>query len=390
MQPLKRVSASQVETYKTCPRKWYFQSILKIPQIETEALKNGTEIHAEIEKYLLTGIIDQSSKWYKLVEMAQPHLPKAPVTTDIKVEHWIEQPTYDGGPLWVGKIDMIDLSNSEQINILDNKTCKNFTYAQKTDTLGLTTQMNAYAHYALFGKEWVTGNTLKLTHLYLQISVDGKAKVVQCEVDKEQVKKVWQESLNVVREMSSTAAITNWEEIKPNTNSCSKFGGCQFREKCGFLSEIDIIKREHMDAKKSLKERLAEAKGSQPGLPAILPPDAPSNTSSLEEVTAAENAKKTKKPKAEVVSTKDSLNALGLEVYVDCYPESGTAPPILLTAWLNPLVQGLNDVDLIKIIKDNVDTLPKSIVVCSGSQYADEFLDLIYKHAKIVVKSLRR
>ena len=51
-----RWSFSQWETYNSCPAKWKFSSVMKLPRMPPgPAAARGLEIHASVEKYVITG-----------------------------------------------------------------------------------------------------------------------------------------------------------------------------------------------------------------------------------------------------------------------------------------------------------------------------------------------
>jgi hypothetical protein len=57
LKPVKlRWSFSQWETYNSCPAKWKFGSVMKLPrQPPGPAASRGLEVHASVEKYVVTG-----------------------------------------------------------------------------------------------------------------------------------------------------------------------------------------------------------------------------------------------------------------------------------------------------------------------------------------------
>ena len=52
---LEHVSASQITTFRDCPRKWYFDKIVKVPRVSTAATELGSAVHEELEHYLKEG-----------------------------------------------------------------------------------------------------------------------------------------------------------------------------------------------------------------------------------------------------------------------------------------------------------------------------------------------
>ena len=101
-----RVSASQVEEFLRCPRRWFESAILKNRQPETEAMLRGKNFHKAVETYLKTG--ENTSEFAPLIEAGKEFLPPAR-TEDLLLEHEFTIPTYEGGPMWLGYIDMVSI-----------------------------------------------------------------------------------------------------------------------------------------------------------------------------------------------------------------------------------------------------------------------------------------
>jgi CRISPR/Cas system-associated exonuclease Cas4 (RecB family) len=423
---LKRVSASQVKDYNSCGRKWYFIHVLKEPKPQTEALRIGIEVHDAAEKYLKTGKIPEGP-WSEHIALAAPHLPP-PMSPAVQVEAWIEIKTGKGLPPWVGKVDVMDLRDPI-IHVLDHKTEKEAKYRLTQETLATDVQMNAYGYYALTHPAYASKSRegVKYTHNYIRVQGKPKVEPVSAFVPLARVKESWQKSLETVSEMVKTAEQTAWKDVTPNTTACSAYGGCPFRERCGFTNEIEILKgikkmsTNLLDRLRAKQQPTAEEAPAAAVAESIVPPDAPSRESTVEEVAeVSEPVKKSKAkkaapapaPKAETpptqakqeVATDEATDSDGFTLYVDCYPVHGAEKPTLFESIIAPILaqaaeeNGVADIRFVKYeakprlaqaLKAAIDSFPREIVVSSMATHADTFLEVVAPKAKLIVAAIK-
>lgn len=274
-------SASQIRSYVECPRRWYNSTILKIRQPTTPAQERGTKVHTAIENYLKHGTIDPDFADY--VAVAAPFLPGP--DEQYKAEQEITLPTFDGGPLLVGYVDLL---KHELIG--DYKTTSDFKYAKTPGELAEDIQLNAYAKWYFAG---FSGDTVTLKHIYLLTKGKyPKGHEVSVTVTREQVDEIWAKTIDITKEMAKVVSSLvppkgdvpdRAEDLTPNTDSCNLYGGCFYRNRCGigvnvtaaFLSgnkkkdagqlvQIDVqkTKKEDKPNMSSLAEKLAK-KGAE-------------------------------------------------------------------------------------------------------------------------------
>lgn len=403
---LKRVSATQVQDFALCARKWYIANVLKERPAPGESLRIGTEVHSALEAYLPSGNIPDGP-WSAHVAAAAPYLPKAPCSPTVHVERWIELPTYNGGPPWVGKVDVIDATD-HILHVYDHKTSKALKFKLTVETIGQNIQMAAYGKFALttpiFGSR--SKDRVKLTHTYIRVTEKPKIEQVSSIVTREQIDDTWNQGLGHVRDMEKTAPLPSWQEVTPNTSSCNAYGGCPYREKCGFTNIVEQLKGgDGMSS--SLLDRLKKARGLHPDqevnlsmsngdkeirispIGPIIPPDVPSRTSTPEEVA---EASKPKGKKAKTTENAPALSHSGYTLYVDCYPTRGnSAQPVPFGDLLAPVLDkvakeaGVADPRFIKFdakariaveLRTLLSGFPPHIVVSSMGTYADVFLEV--------------
>src|ERR1051326_7528327 len=92
---LDHVSASQVKLFKSCPRKWFNQYVLRLEVPSSPALEAGKAFHSAVESYLKSGVIPEGP-WAEHIKLASPYLPN--LESKYFVEQKIVLPTYQDGP----------------------------------------------------------------------------------------------------------------------------------------------------------------------------------------------------------------------------------------------------------------------------------------------------
>ena len=80
-----RLSASQIETFSNCPRKWAWRYLEGVEDEPNKSAELGRAIHAELEKYLRGESIDFTSETGYIAASGLEHLPK-PGTPGLLIE----------------------------------------------------------------------------------------------------------------------------------------------------------------------------------------------------------------------------------------------------------------------------------------------------------------
>lgn len=171
---IQRLSVSQLKKHKLCPRAWFFQKVLRLPEPSTVAQNIGTEGHAQIEHYVSTG-----ENVLGVFAMAGFHLLPVP-GPDLMVEQQLDgdPPLTAGGVPFTGFIDLVNprrLASEGVLRVTDHKFTSNVASNAATaeqlanaDTeAGL--QMVGYGTWALRHESRFPGlRTLELEHIYYQ------------------------------------------------------------------------------------------------------------------------------------------------------------------------------------------------------------------------------
>ena len=276
-----RVSASQIKTWKDCPRKWGFKYIDGLEDPPGKAAELGSAVHRDLEWYLQAGSIDTSTDSGRIAAAAKEVLPgpshRLQVEREIVFE--LEGVTYRG---------FIDLIDPRGPTIYDHKTSSDpKKWGLTEETLPNDVQALIYATWGIL--EWNL-DSVALQWSYLKTRGRAEATAVRAKISKDDALQKIREKIRptalAIVEASSCAESAM--ELDPNPGACSKFGGCPFADVCE-RSEDQLLesalgkKTEKEKGKMTLKE-LLKSKNAKKAPPranefaAILPPEAEAET----------------------------------------------------------------------------------------------------------------
>jgi hypothetical protein len=249
---LKRTSASALQLYKACPRKYFYKYVEHRPDHPpSKGMARGTEGHERIKHYLLTGQnvldpLEQLGIDRELIPMPNPERAKRgfPVSAMALVEHEFRLPTRFGVPL-VGAIDLIDPLSPVHWRLTDWKFKKSIENYAAT-VAGLTDpehsdgiQMLSYNAVVAAGigegparlappLETVTEHVTFQTQGRRDVKPTSTTIAVGAAVDK------WQRGVEVlIPKMQATAAETVALSVFGNEKHCHAYGrDCPYIEAC--------------------------------------------------------------------------------------------------------------------------------------------------------------
>lgn len=302
-------SATQLKTYRLCPRKWSFQyrAGLRAPTHPSAAL--GTEVHALAERWLSTGeVFDTATQAGRIFAPGIPHLP-AP-SPALKIEHH-----FDDG-VFQGYIDVLELDRAPP-RVIDHKTTSSLHWALTPAALVHDEQAVLYANEALTLAP--DASKVDLRWLYYQTRNTPGAHVVDATLLRADVDTKY-------KRLVEQAAVIEQTPEHPfdapgNYASCKAFGGCFYYGLChetrGKAGMSDLLKKllEKQAAEKAIAEKAkAEAAAAQVAQAApeadVNPPEATKPT----RVQPVELKRKTRAP---------SAAPEGFTLYVNCLPMHG-------------------------------------------------------------------
>ena len=284
---LRNVSASQVQTFSRCKRKWHWEKIGGHRQPSTRAMRRGTAIHYALEIYLkrghITGGVEvdiktgnathnitdskppepdksrtEGGEWWatkRYVEAVKHLLPKPQCDggPEVMLEHKFSIPTLGGeGPPWLGYLDLLEedviieetdadeefLPSVPLPRILDRvndyKTSSDLRrYAKKRSELIDDIQANAYAKYVFD----LDPDAEEVAARWIYMETRNKVKVNILEVpvvlSRSGVEANWAKAMEMVKEMVELSEVKDTLTLEANPDACGDFGGCPHVGRCG-------------------------------------------------------------------------------------------------------------------------------------------------------------
>ncbi len=239
MKPFVRWSASQVDTYNTCNRKWWFNKILGIETPPHPSAVIGTEVHAQLEAYL-----EEKAPADSLGPIARTALPFAPKPGTVYIEQSIEElGLVAGGLPALGYIDVLDLTGDIP-QVLDWKTTSNFRYAKTEDELLRNVQMSVYARATLAMCDRLDvpePTNVRVTHVAMLTKAPHEARRTSALMPVRTIHENWKSIDRTVLDMRETATLDTPDKVTPTKSACSAYGGCPFLDRCRALEATRSI-----------------------------------------------------------------------------------------------------------------------------------------------------
>ena len=285
-----RVSASQIKTWKDCPRKWGFKYIDGLEDPPGKAAELGSAVHKDLEWYLQAGSIDSRTESGRIAVAAKKVLPGPSYRLEVEREILFDLE----GVTYRGFIDLIDPDGEEGPTIYDHKTSSDpKRWGLTEETLPNDVQALIYATWGIL--EWNLDN-VALQWSYLKTRGQAEATAVRAKISKD-------DALQKIREKIRPSALAIVEasscaesamELDPNPAACSKFGGCPFSDVCE-RSEDQLLestlgkKTEKEKGKEMTLKELLKSKNAKKAPPranefaAILPPEAETKKEEIKE-----------------------------------------------------------------------------------------------------------
>jgi hypothetical protein len=382
---LHHVSASQVQTFELCHRKWWFQKVQQLLDLsDTSSRDFGTDGHTLNETYLKGGPApvasikpwEAQSHWERVATVASAGIMYLPAPgPNLLVEQILDPPLLFGnGELvpWEGRIDWLTQPveyrdpatglHWHQFQVGDHKFTKNFRYAKSSAELRTLTQFVSYAYWRAlqaWGPGCLTqgGYRIMGTHVYYHTQPynlgrkAAKAKRVDCWLETKDIPALISSLNRTVEAMVATAKLSNQDDVPGERSACGAFGGCPFRAQC------TIGKRPNpMDDDKSIPATMAsllrrpDGAGPAPAAPPPADPLAPPPVRRPDVGPALPVPGDTWAPKAPDLGGEGERPLLVL--YIGCVPivgpHVGRAEPleVVVEAHSQPIRERMNVCDL--------------------------------------------
>ena len=220
------LSATQIETFSLCQRKWGYQYLDGIKPLASKAALFGSSVHTFLQKYLTGYEIDFNTDEGRVIKPGLDFLPKKLDPQMVEKQFFFAI----NKQIFQGFIDFFHHLGSQTWLIGDHKTCSSFTSALTSEQLKKNIQANIYAQWAFneLGAEKV-----QLKWIYYKTKGPAKAICVEAQIKKQEQPKLFKTHLHAARDI--TAIIekkTDSLKLEKNFNACFKYGRCPFFSYC--------------------------------------------------------------------------------------------------------------------------------------------------------------
>jgi hypothetical protein len=259
------LSATQVDLYTDCHRKWGFKYLERIELPKDPGALLGTEVQDEqIDPYLGTGRgFDFSRPSGEIAQKLVPLLP-APMTPGLILRRKFLMPSPSGRFAWRGEFDLYAPDSAVVPGLVeaglggvpllgDIKTTKDLKYAKTKEQLLTDTQAQLYGMAVMFEEN---ADVLDAVWFYTRTRGARRAERHHVRLVASHVAEQFGRLDAIGVEVAATKlARPKVEDLKPNARMCDAYGGCPYRSRCNLspavhAAAVNDEERRNMDAAK--------------------------------------------------------------------------------------------------------------------------------------------
>lgn len=272
-------SATQINEYQTCVRRWVAGYLLRIKQPQTEAMAFGTVGHSMLEKYSKIGKIpDEDFAWQFNKDRpirypgrsAKKCLKHIPTPGKGRPEHGFS--FVIKGIKFIGYIDL-QWEDEKGLWVTDYKFVSSFSSVLDSESLAENVQATIYSTKALLENKQSTLDKINLRWIYALSTKNPSARRVEASLTENQTKKQLSNLINICEEMillkerlenvysNNTKNLPNETKLEiinslpPTVKSCSRYAGCYYLDKCKLTTE-QLIEGDFEDMDNNLQDKL--------------------------------------------------------------------------------------------------------------------------------------
>lgn len=404
------VSPSQISNFRDCPRKWWYASIAKIPYPQHPSAALGERVHKILEISSATKsrpesttvfsestpqkeVLVAQAAWDAIDAFLLQQTGRSLVDREAKIEEAWELP--QGVPLTLAARGRADLVLPDFI--VDWKTTSNLRWAKTARELRGDPQVLLYSA-ALDPDEPVRD----FLHVYTQTRNNPAARVVHTPIDRFMREQGLIALDKHVAAMAGCASAGAAEEVEPNTDACSRYGGCPFALQCmgrpkgaGSMSKSDPF----------AARRAVNVNPTQPNDPPperfrkLISGDAPNIPPSSGPFVP--------RVSPELGAEQEAESRVRRVLYLGCAPQRGSrTPSVWFDEWVAPLAKqaaesqsvahyscadyGQGKAALLALVTAKVQAgdIPQSLIVDRRLPTADACVEVLLPHYHVVIGKL--
>ena len=219
-------SPSQVRKIRACERVWYFDKVLGVERPETEAMRAGRAIHAELEAWVRSGIVPS----IPAAREASRTVPRDPaLVPELAVAEILSERV-----ALIGAIDLLDLRDPTHPIVTDYKTLGDWRYMLAPYALALDVQMCSYAYAVL--EQLPSADACTIRHLYIKRTGVRAVppRLVQTVISRAHVARQRIAALKTMRRGDALRVLPALENVPAtgDPDECVRYAGCWYWERC--------------------------------------------------------------------------------------------------------------------------------------------------------------
>lgn len=255
---------------------------------DTSAMRFGTAMHAELERWLRDGTTpDDKLRLENLYpgQAARKSLHLLPVPgKDLMVEHKFIDKKLVAGAEYFGTVDLANPREGAQIHLYDHKSTAGLVFAKGAEELQQDVSATFYAHQL----RWLWGEpTIKSRWIYTERARSGQIKAVDFDLTSAMIDDRLAATVKSVESMVKLSAAQSHIDAPPNRDACN-----DYNRKCPHWGKCKLTKSAAMPIESENKMNLLAkvANGVHPKADAVLETAVGGKTLSLREKMVAAKA----------------------------------------------------------------------------------------------------
>lgn len=266
--PRLKTSATQINEFLTCKRRWVASYVLGIKQPQTEAMAFGETGHKYLENYMKYGTLPDAEKPWQFTKESKIRYPGLSAKKAIKhipkpgtarAEHGFS--FIINGIEFIGYIDLEYFDEHKNIYLTDYKFVSSYQSALGSDSLQANVQATIYAAKAIF--EHKVENII-LKWIYILSTKNPSVRTITSGLTKKQTSDQLKKLLDICEEMielrdsikkEKYSDIEILNEMQPTIESCSRYGGCYYINMCNLTPE-QLMQGDFKEMDKDLSSKL--------------------------------------------------------------------------------------------------------------------------------------
>ncbi len=221
------VSASQLETFNQCARKWAFDKLDRIERKQHAGALESEKLHAECEEYHKTGVFPVSSAAQTAARLAPK--PSETVLVEQGFEWQLEE-----GIIFTGFIDVLDITDPKHIQIWDYKFYRDLRYA-KTSSEDLTKDIQRIVYTHILFQEFPEAETVSFGLIQVAKRPPYKVATINYRSERFMAKEHFNKAITLANGIRGHRLYSSRaHDVQPSASDapCVAYGGCPYLSIC--------------------------------------------------------------------------------------------------------------------------------------------------------------